>query len=190
MKVSMDDARHISKRPSRGRVVFVVALALSAACSPVDPDLQIDQPYRRVLLSNPVLRDAGGGIVVTRVTGRPLLIGVGHAVIPAGQSLDKCGLQMNEARFEALTAAASANAPLRIVSERSSGDFITTTVVDGEERSEILEKTTRVAKIQFEAMVKGLRPVGRWRGKVGDKDAVFVALGTEISEATFGDSNR
>ena len=186
----MRGARHTSNKPSYGKAVLVVALALSAACSPVDPDLQIDQPYSRVLLSNPVLRDAGGGIVVKRVSGRPLLIGVGHALIPAGQSLDRCGLQMNEARFEALTAAASANAPLRIVSERSSGDFITTTVVDGEERSEILEKTTRVTKIQFEAMVKGLRPVGRWRGKVGDKDAVFVAVGTEISEATFGDSNR
>lgn len=167
-------------------VALVVALALVAACSPVDPNLQIDEPYRRVLLSNPVLRDAGGGIVVTRMTGRPLLIGVGYALIPSGQSLDASGLQINEARFEALTAAASSNAPLRVVSENSAGECTTTTVVNGEERSEILEKTTRVTKTQFEAVVKGLRPVGRWRGKLGDKDAVFVAMGTEISEATFG----
>ena len=154
-----------------------------------NPDLHIDQPFRRVLLSNPVLMDAGGGIIVTRLMAPPLLIGVGYAIIPNGQSLDTCGLQINEARFEAITAAASADATLRVVDETSSGEFTTVTAVNGDERGEIIEKTTRLVKIQFDAVVKGLRPVGRWRGQIGDKAAVFVAMGAEVSPVASGNSS-
>ena len=159
--------------------LMVVVIAVFTACAPSNPDLQIDKPYR-VLLDNPVLRTAGGGILVKRIVGQPLLIGVGYAIIPNGKPLDSCGLQISEARFEAITAAASTDAPLHVVSELSTGDSTIVTVVNGEERAEVIEKTTRLVKMHFESMVKGLRPVGRWRGRIGDEDAVFVAMGTEI----------
>ncbi len=172
---AMRNVRRQSTSVASGRLLLAMTLAFCAACTKADPDLQIDQPYKRVLLSNPVLRNAGGGIVVTRIVGRPLVIGVGYALISDGHSLDSCGPQVNEARFEALVAAASADAPLRVVSETSTGDFTTVTVVNGEERAEVIEKATRLVTPEFAAVVKGLRPVGRWRGKVGDQDAVFVA---------------
>ena len=158
--------------------LLVIVIAVFTACAP-NPDLQIDQPYR-VLLDNPVLRTAGGGILVKRIVGQPLLIGVGYAIIPNGKPLDSCGLQISEARFEAITAAASTDAPLHVVSESSTGDSTIVKVQNGEERAEVIEKTTRLVKMHFESIVKGLRPVGRWRGRIGDEDAVFVAMGTEI----------
>ena len=159
--------------------LMVVVIAVFTACAPSDPDLQIDQPYR-VLLDNPVLRTAGGGILVKRIVGRPLLIGVGYAIIPNGKPLDSCGLQIRKARFDAITAAASTEAPLHVLSEESSGEFTIVKIVNGKERAEVIEKTTRHVDIHFESIVKGLRPVGRWRGRIGDEDAVFVAMGTEI----------
>ena len=86
--------------------LMVVVIAVFTACAPSNPDLQIDQPYQ-VLLDNPVLRTAGGGILLKRIVGRPLLIGVGYAIIPNGKPLDSCGLQIRKARFDAITAAAS-----------------------------------------------------------------------------------
>ena len=85
---------------------LVVVIAVFTACAPSNPDLQIDQPYR-VLLNNPVLRTAGGGMLVERIVRRTLLIGVGYAIIPNGKPLDSCGLQIRKARFDAITAAAS-----------------------------------------------------------------------------------
>lgn len=170
----------------------ILVLALSGifvtACTPANPDVQIDAPYRAALLSNPVLRNAGGGIIVERAVAPPLLIGIGYAIIPRGQSLDACAKEVNEARFEAISAAASANARLCVVAETSSGNYTTVTIVNGEERAEVIEKTTRITRIQFASMVKGLRPVGRWRGTVGEQEAIFVAMGTVLQADTITDS--
>ena len=158
--------------------LLVIVIAVFTACAP-NPDLQIDQPYR-VLLDNPVLRTAGGGILVKRIVGRPLLIGVGYAIIPNGKPLDSCGIQISKARFEAVVAAASADALLHVVSRDLTGYHSIVTIENKEERAKVIEETTRDLGIHFESIVKGLRPVGRWRGRIGDEDAVFVAMGTEI----------
>ena len=160
--------------------LMVVVIAVFTACAPSNPDLQIDQPYQ-VLLDNPVLRTAGGGILLKRIVGRPLLIGVGYAIIPNGKPLDSCGIQISKARFEAVVAAASADALLHVVSRDLTGYHSIVTIENKEERAKVIEETTRDLGIHFESIVKGLRPVGRWRGRIGDEDAVFVAMGTEFS---------
>lgn len=160
---------------------LVVLIAAFIACAPAGDDVRVQQPYRRALLANPGVMEAGGSVIVERTVGRPLLIGVGYAIVGGKTKPD---LLVGEARLEAMTAAASTVAPLHVVSESTSGDVTTVTVENGEERSQVIEKTTRLTQIQFQMALKGLRQVGTWRGQIAGEEAIFVAVGTEISPST------
>jgi hypothetical protein len=168
-----------------GKVIATVVLIGISACKPPNTDVFLEAPYRVAIEGNPVLREAGGGMIVNRVARPPLLIGVGFAGIPEGRSLDACAEQVNEARFEAIVAASAANAPLHVMYESTLEKDKTVSVVDADARREVIKKLTRTVHSEFEEWVRHLRPVGRWRGKVGDQEVVFIAVGAEISSDTF-----
>lgn len=162
------------------RQLFVLIAAFTA-CAPAGDSAHVQQPYRRALLANRGVMESGGSVIVERASGRPLLIGVGYAIVGGTTKPD---LLVGEARLEAVTAAASTVAPLHVASESTSGDVTTVIVENGEERSQVIEKTTRLTQIQFQTALKGLRQVGTWRGRVVGQEAIFVAVGMEISPGT------
>lgn len=162
----------------RELAIFVAAFT---ACAPTGHDVRVEQPYRRALVAAPGVMEAGGSLIVERTVGRPLLIGVGYALVNGRTAPD---LLVGEATLEAAAAAASTVAPLHVVSESKTGDFTTVTVENGQERSEVIEKTSRLTQIQFQTALKGLRRVGTWRGTIAGEPAVFVVMGTELSADT------
>jgi hypothetical protein len=137
-------------------------------------DVQIERPFDRYLLANPLLMESTEAKVVKLPKERSLVVAVASTVLKDNSALERLRAE-KVCRVKALAALVQEKKGVQVFHTEESTDKTVIVNVDGKEHGKSVSDFLEITKTKVQGIVKGLPVVGRWKSK--DGDVYYLAIG-------------
>lgn len=145
--------------------------------SPRFADVQIEAPYDRYLLANPLLMEVSGAKAITRPDGTRVLVAVASTPVKDGSPADRLRAE-RVCLAKALANLVGEQHGVQVARVEESSERTTVLLEDGREKVRSLSDLLQVTRTKVEGVARGAAVVGRWRSGAGD--LYYLAVGTIV----------
>lgn len=157
------------------------ALLLSLLCLGAEPaaadkfsEVQIEKPFDRYLLANPLLMESTGAKIITLPDNRRVVVSVASTVLKNKSAKDRLRAE-RVCRTKAFAYVVQEQEGMKVFHVEQSTDKAIIVNVDGKEHGRSVSEFFEMTKSKVEGIAKDMPVVGKW--KSNDGEVFYLAIG-------------
>jgi hypothetical protein len=168
----------------------MITLLLVALCVPAQAsagitahfsEVEIERPYERYLLANPLLMEVTGAKIIRLPMGRSVVIAVASTAIKDGSAQDRLRAE-KVCRVKALASVVAEKQGIQVAHTEELKEQ-SAVVLDGDrETGKSVSELLEITKTKVEGIAKDMPVVGRWKSK--DGQVFYLAIGAVVERGT------
>ncbi len=137
-------------------------------------DVQIEKPFDRYLLANPILMENVGAKIITLPKRRSLVVAVASTVLKDNSARERLRAE-KVCKLKAFAALVQEQKGVQVFHTEESTDKTVIVNVDGKEHGTNVSELLELTKTKVEGIAKDMPVVGYWKSKEGD--VLYLAIG-------------
>ena len=160
-------------------VVSVLVLGADKSASDRFSTVEIERPFDRHLLANPLLMEVTGAKIITLSGKKSLIVAVASCVMKDNSATDRLRAE-RVCWTKAFAYVVQENKGVQVFHSEESTDKTVIVNLDGKETGKSVSEYLEVTKTKVEGIAKDMPVVGRWRSK--DGEVFYLAIGAILHD--------
>lgn len=160
-------------------LLLVSALLLGADSSAAGKfsAVEIEKPFARYLLANPLLMDSTGAKVIKLPSGRSVVLAVASTVLKDNSAAERLRAE-KVCKTKAFAYLVQEKKGVRVFHSEQSKDRSVIVNENGKERGASVSESLEITRTKVQGIAKDLPVVGHWKSKEGD--VFYLAIGAVV----------
>jgi len=160
-------------------ILFVSLLLGAEPAADKFADVQIEKPFSRFLMANPLLMESTGAKIIKLSGNRSLVVAVASTVLK-DKSPDERLRAEKVCKLKAFAYIVQEQKGVQVYHAEESKDKTIIVNDNGKERGASVSESLEVTKTKVEGIAKDMPVVGRWKSKEGD--VFYLAIGGIVNK--------